>query len=173
PAPGPRGRTPRRGRRARRGRLPGGDRAARRRRGHRSRPGRGDLRRHPRRRLRHHLRHRPQRGAAVTVLATAIGSMPGGDPLASEEDNARAFTEAVRIVRGELPDLPHLPELPGRSPGATLTGRGVALLEGLAADLQPAGWRLTDSSGVDHRRARSLLGRDLDTFEELLLGWEG
>lgn len=109
----------------------------------------------------------------MTVLATAIGSMPGGAPLASEEDNARAFTEAVRIVRGELPDLPHLPELPGRSPGATLTGRGVALLEGLAADLQPAGWRLTDSSGVDHRRARSLLGRDLDTFEELLLGWEG
>jgi len=107
------------------------------------------------------------------VVATGIGSMPGGDVLASEEDNARAFTEAARIVLGELPDLPHLPELPGRGAGAGMTGRGAALLAGLATDLQPAGWRLSDAPGVDQRRARSLLGRDLDTIEELADGFAG
>jgi methionine synthase II (cobalamin-independent) len=107
------------------------------------------------------------------TLATGIGSMPGGDPLSSESDNARTFTEAVRTVLGELPDLPHLPELPGRGPAATLTGRGLAVTTALGSDLQPAGWRLTDAPGVDQRRARSLLAQDLDTFEELTEGWVG
>ena len=49
-----------------------------------------------------------------------------------------------------------------------MTGRGLAVVAGLAADLQPAGWRLTDASGADHRRARSLLAQDLDTVEELV-----
>ena len=44
---------------------------------------------------------------------------------------------------------------------------------GLGADLQPAGWRLTDASGIDHRRARSLLAQDLDTLEELGQGYAG
>ena len=39
--------------------------------------------------------------------ATGVGSMPGTDP-----------AEAMRIVLGELPDLPHLAELPARGPGA-------------------------------------------------------
>ena len=43
----------------------------------------------------------------------------------------------------------------------------------LGFDLQPAGWRLTDAPGVDHRRARSLLAQDLDMFEELTQGYEG
>ena len=46
-------------------------------------------------------------------------------------------------------------------------------MSGLAADLQPAGWRLTDSSGVDHRRARSLLAQDLDAVEELAQEYVG
>ena len=97
--------------------------------------------------------------------ATGVGSMPGTtDP---------AYAEAVRLLLGELPDLPHLPELPGRGVTAAMTGRGLAVVEGLAADLQPAGWRLTDASGVDHRRARSLLAQDLDTVEELAQGVVG
>jgi methionine synthase II (cobalamin-independent) len=94
--------------------------------------------------------------------ATGVGSLPGTD-----------FAEAARLVLGELPDLPHVPELPARGVTAALTGRGLAVLEGLAADLQPAGWRLTDVSGVDHRRARSLLAQDLDTVEELAQGCTG
>jgi len=84
--------------------------------------------------------------------------MPGTDD--------RAYAEAVRVVLGELPDLVFVPELPGRGAHATMTGRGLALLDGLAADLQPSGWRLTDSPGVDHRRARSLVAQDLDQVEE-------
>ena len=91
--------------------------------------------------------------------ATGIGSFPG-----SEEGD---YAEAVRVVLGELPDLPHVPEVPGRGVHAAMTGRGLAVMAGLAADLQPAGWRLTDASGADHRRAKSLLAQDLDTVEEL------
>jgi methionine synthase II (cobalamin-independent) len=100
----------------------------------------------------------------VTV-ATGVGSMPGGDDA--------AYVEAVRTVLGELPDLPHLPELPGRGPAATMTGRALAIVSELGADLQPAGWRLTDAPGVDHRRARSLLAQDLDRLEEQAQGHDG
>ncbi|KRE94809.1 methionine synthase [Nocardioides sp. Soil774] len=93
------------------------------------------------------------------VTATGVGSMPGADD--------HAYAEAVRLVLGELPDLPHVPELPGRGVTAAMTGRTLAVVSSLGADLQPAGWRLTDASGVDHRRARSLLAQDLDTVEEL------
>jgi methionine synthase II (cobalamin-independent) len=81
--------------------------------------------------------------------------------------------EATRLVLGELSDLPHVPELPGRGVTAAMTGRGLALVEGLAADLQPAGWRLTDTRGIDHRRATSLLAQDLDTVEEQAQDYTG
>ncbi len=99
------------------------------------------------------------------TAATGVGSMPG--------TTDAAYAEAVRLVLGELPDLPHVPELPGRGVAAAMTGRALAITDGLAADLQPAGWRLTDASGVDHRRARSLLAQDLDAVEELAQGYTG
>lgn len=88
-------------------------------------------------------------------VATGLGSMPGED-----------IGEAVRLVLGELPDLPHLPELPARGVTAGMTGRAVAVVAELGFDLQPAGWRLTDAPGIDHRRARSLLAQDLDALEQ-------
>jgi methionine synthase II (cobalamin-independent) len=100
----------------------------------------------------------------VTV-ATGVGSMPG--------DDDAAYVEAVRTVLGELPDLPHLPELPARGAAATMTGRALAIVSELGADLQPAGWRLTDAPGVDQRRARSLLAQDLDRVEEQAQGYDG
>jgi methionine synthase II (cobalamin-independent) len=96
------------------------------------------------------------------VIATGVGSYPGED-----------FDEALRTVLGELPDLPHLPELPARGVTASMTGRALAVMAELGADLQPAGWRLTDAPGVDHRRARSLLGQDLDSLEDLTDGYTG
>ncbi|NUR07759.1 MAG: methionine synthase, partial [Nocardioidaceae bacterium] len=102
------------------------------------------------------------------TAATGVGSMPG-------EDTA-AFDEAVKVVLGELPDLPHVPEVPGRGAHAGLAGRTLAVVAVLDADLQPAGWRLTGSSGspsIDHRRARSLLAQDLDTVEELAQEYQG
>lgn len=99
------------------------------------------------------------------TLGTGIGSHPGSDQ--------EAYDEALRIVLGELPDLPYVPEVPGRGAPATMTGRSLALLSGLGADLQPAGWRLAAGSGLDHRRTVSTLGRDLDVLEEQTQGYEG
>ena len=102
------------------------------------------------------------------TLATGIGSHPG--------DDAHGYSEAVRVVLGELPPpigLPYVPELPGRGAAATMTGRAVALATDLAFDVQPAGWRLTDAEGIDQRRARSLLAQDLDQVEEQAQGYEG
>ena len=94
--------------------------------------------------------------------ASGVGSLPGSDP-----------TEALRLVLGELPDFPHLPELPGRGAGADLIGRTAALLVDLAVDLTPAGWRLVPRSGVDQRRAREFLERDLDALTDAAEGFTG
>lgn len=106
------------------------------------------------------------------TVATGVGSMPGGEALAASA-NAREYAEVVRVVLGELPDLAHLPELPGRGAIASMTGRGLAIMAELGADLQPHGWRLTDASGIDHRRARSLLAQDLDEIEAQAQGYHG
>ena len=100
----------------------------------------------------------------MSPVATGVGSMPGTD-----------FAETTRTVLGELPDLPHVPELPARGPHADLVGRALAVVAALGADLVPEGWRLTgsESSGVDHRRARSLLAQDLDVVEEQTQGLDG
>jgi hypothetical protein len=87
--------------------------------------------------------------------ATGMGSLPGTD-----------IAEALRIVLGELPELPYQPELPARGPGAGLIGRTAALLVDLPVDLQPSGWRLVDRPGVDLRRSRDLVERDLEALEE-------
>lgn len=98
----------------------------------------------------------------MSAVATGIGSMPGED-----------FARSVQLVAEALPDLPHLPELPARGLIAGLGGRALAITSDLGFDLQPAGWRLTDAPGVDHRRARSLLAQDLDVLEEGLQGYAG
>ena len=98
------------------------------------------------------------------MFATGIGSLPG--------DDATAYTEAVKQVFHQLPDVPFLPELPARGVEAGMTGRALAMIE-LGADLQPAGWRLTDGAGADQRRARSLLAQDLDVLEEHAQDYSG
>ena len=94
--------------------------------------------------------------------ATGVGSLPGTDPLA-----------AMRLIFDELPDLPHLAELPGRGPGADLTGRAAAILVDLPVDATPGGWRFADRPGRDLRRAHGLLARDLDALEEVADGYRG
>jgi hypothetical protein len=94
--------------------------------------------------------------------ASGVGSLPGTDP-----------AESLRLVLGEVPDLPHLPELPGRGAGADLIGRSSALLVDLAVDLTPAGWRLVPRSGTDQRRAREFLARDLDALADVAEGYAG
>jgi methionine synthase II (cobalamin-independent) len=88
--------------------------------------------------------------------------MPGDNPL-----------EAAREIADDLPDFPHLPELPGRGPGADITGRAAALLVDIPTEISPRGWRIAERPGRDVRRARSYLSADLDAIEEVLDGYEG
>ena len=81
--------------------------------------------------------------------------------------------ESVKVAVDQCPDFVFVPELPGRGATAGMVGRTVALLTGLGVDLQPAGWRLTDAAGIDHRRAISLLREDLDAVEEHTQGYAG
>lgn len=83
------------------------------------------------------------------------------------------FSDSLQTVLGEVGDLPPVPELPARGPGAAMIGRTMALVTELGVDLQPAGWRLTDAAGVDHRRAASLLAQDLDMVEEAMQDHRG
>nr|WP_307850031.1 methionine synthase [Saccharopolyspora sp. HNM0986] len=87
--------------------------------------------------------------------ATALGSMPGTDPL-----------ETARVVAGELPGLMPFPELPARGVGADLIGRAAGLLVDLAVQVVPSGYRVTGSPGRDQRRAVDLLRWDLDAVEQ-------
>jgi methionine synthase II (cobalamin-independent) len=96
------------------------------------------------------------------ATATGIGSLPGTD-----------MAEALRVLFGELPDLPHQPELPARGPGADMIGRAAGLLVDLAVDLQPSGWRLVDHPGVDLRRTRDMVERDLDALLEVAGHYHG
>lgn len=93
------------------------------------------------------------------VQASAHGPMPGTDPL-----------EAVLMVRGEIgePNLPHLQQLPARGVGSDNIGRGAQLLEDLAVDLQPYGWRLADAPGIDAKRAASALRTDLNVLADAI-----
>jgi hypothetical protein len=93
-----------------------------------------------------------------------LGSLPGDD-----------IREWTRVVLDAV-DIPFLPELPAR-PYGDMVSRAIAVLTELAADLQPAGWRLTGGSdpraSLDQRRTRSLLQEDLDVLEELADGYTG
>ncbi|HEX8082289.1 MAG TPA: methionine synthase [Jatrophihabitans sp.] len=90
---------------------------------------------------------------------TGIGSLPGADPV-----------EAVRLVLGEVGDLPYLPELPGRGFGADVIARTGALLIDFPVEWQPHGWTVTSSAGRDLARARDHLNRDLDALTEQAQG---
>jgi methionine synthase II (cobalamin-independent) len=90
--------------------------------------------------------------------ATGIGSYPGSD--------AR---KAAEVVVGELHQLAHLVELPGRGIGADIIGRAGALLVDIGIDTVPRGYRIAPGRSAVARRAISLLGEDLDALEE---AWE-
>nr|WP_245668444.1 methionine synthase [Nocardia xishanensis] len=102
-----------------------------------------------------------EHGAAEPLtggIATAVGSWPGADP-----------REAANTVLGELAELTHLPELPGRGVGADMIGRVSALLVDMRFDTSTRGYRLAARPGAVSRRARDLLRADLDALEE---AWE-
>jgi hypothetical protein len=88
--------------------------------------------------------------------------MPGTDP-----------AEAMAVILGELPDLPHLPELPGRGPGADLTGRTAAMLVDIPVEFTTGRWKAAARPGRDQRRAAGFLAADLDAAQEAAGDWAG
>jgi Cobalamin-independent synthase, Catalytic domain len=94
--------------------------------------------------------------------ATGVGSLPGKDPL-----------EAMRVVFGELPELPHLAELPARGPGADIIGRTAGMLVDLPVETTSRGWRFAARPGRDAGRARSMLSSDLDALEQVAAAYRG
>src|SRR4051794_22897423 len=54
-----------------------------------------------------------------------------------------------------------------------MIGRTAALLVDLAVDLTPAGWRLVPRPGMDQRRAREFLARDLDALSDIAADYSG
>lgn len=107
---------------------------------------------------RHEPAAAPEKAPPAEVTATGLGPWPGEDPL-----------EAARIIRGELgsPHLPFLAELPARGVGSDSLGRTASLLEELAVDVQPYGWRLVDRPGKDVRRAASALATDINVLADV------
>ena len=99
----------------------------------------------------------PER-SPFTGVATGVGSWPGTDP-----------REAAATIVGELPELPHLVELPGRGVGADMIGRASALLVDLQFETTTRGYRIAPRPGRVSRRAHDYLREDLDAFEE---AWE-
>jgi hypothetical protein len=91
--------------------------------------------------------------------STGLGSLPGDDP-----------AEAVRLVLGEVTELPYLPELPGRGVGADAIGRSAGLLVDLPVEWQPHGWTIAAHGGRDVARARDYLQRDVDAIVEQAQG---
>lgn len=92
------------------------------------------------------------------AAASGLGSWPGTSP-----------RPAAEVVVGELHGLTHLVELPARGIGADMIGRGAALVVDIALDTTPRGYRVATRPGAVTRRAKSLLGEDIDALEE---AWE-
>lgn len=91
-------------------------------------------------------------------IATGVGSWPGTD-----------VREAAATIVGELGNLPHLVELPGRGAGSDLIGRASALLVDMRFETSTRAYRMAPRPGSVSRRAFDLLRTDLDALEE---AWE-
>jgi methionine synthase II (cobalamin-independent) len=81
--------------------------------------------------------------------------------------------QTCRMVFGEQPDLPFLPELPGRGPGADMTGRAAALLVSMPVEITTRGWKLAVTPGRETSLAAGYWSQDLDTLEEVAEGFAG
>ena len=88
------------------------------------------------------------------------GLYPGTDPLPHYRDGLQN-QDVCPVVLLTQPD---------RGPGSDMTGRSLATMQSMPVDLQPYGWRLSRTSGIDHRRIDAALQRDIaslgDAMEE-------
>lgn len=103
------------------------------------------------------------------TAVSGVGPWPGTDAL-----------EAASTVVGDLGDTPSEVDghpfavvLPARGPWGDATGRAVALLTDLPAELGPHGWKLADRPGRDLERARGFAREDLDALAIAAHGYGG
>lgn len=97
------------------------------------------------------------------------GRWPGVEPLEAQLTVLGDLSDVPDGVRG----VPFLPELAARGPGADPVGRTAALLDQLAVELGPHGWRFADHSGVDLERAESFWREDLDALAISAASFDG
>jgi methionine synthase II (cobalamin-independent) len=96
------------------------------------------------------------------TTATAVGSLPGTDPLA-------AVTEVLECFA----DLPYLPELPARGVGADAVGRSAGLLVDLPVELVAGQWQVAGRPGADVAAARAYAADDLAAAQAAATGYAG
>ncbi|MDO8108243.1 hypothetical protein Q6348_13665 [Isoptericola sp. b441] len=100
---------------------------------------------------------------------TALGPWPGHKVLKAQDV---AFTELAGTPAGVV-GMPPVVHMPKRGPYAASTARTAALLEGMAVELGPRGWTLTERPGPDLERSAALLREDLDALAVLGNVWAG
>ena len=83
--------------------------------------------------------------------------MPGDDTAAFERGGAASCSRSCPTCRT-------CPSCPAAAPTPTMTGRALAVVAGLGADLQPAGWRLTDGSAASTTGGRGRCSRRTSTW---------
>ncbi|PRA01506.1 hypothetical protein CQ010_02690 [Arthrobacter sp. MYb211] len=97
--------------------------------------------------------------ARSDVFVTSFCQFPGQDPL-----------EIHKVIRGELgePNLAVFPQLVDRGMGSDALGRSASMVSDMGFDLQPHGWRIGVTDGIDARRARSLLRSDENLLADVI-----
>ncbi len=97
------------------------------------------------------------------------GPFPGTEPLAAQQAVLDHFLDVPYGVDG----LPFLVQLPQRGAGSDPVGRTACLLDELASEVGPHGWKLADRPGADQRGATSTLRDDLTALAVAAHGYTG
>ncbi|MGC5167908.1 hypothetical protein [Luteimicrobium sp. DT211] len=97
------------------------------------------------------------------------GPFPGTEPLAAQQ---AVMDQLVDVPYG-VDGLPFLVQLPQRGAGSDPVGRTASLLDELAAEVGPHGWKLADRPGADLRGAAATLRDDLTALGVAAHGYTG
>jgi len=103
------------------------------------------------------------------TTASGLGPFPGTEPLAAQQVVLDHLVDVPYGVDG----LPFLVQLPQRGAGSDPVGRTGSLLDELATELGPHGWKLADRPGADQRGATSTLSDDLTALAVAGHGYRG
>lgn len=103
------------------------------------------------------------------TAASGAGPFPGTEPLGAQLAVLESLGDVPYGARG----VPFVVQLPERGMGSIPLGRTCALLDGVATELGPHGWKIADRPGGDERRARADVTDDLTALAVAAHGWDG